>query len=201
VNQIKHNCTDIITKQTAVLHIIHGQNMHRYRSFSPEITRKRSIQVHGFKLHVTAWCLYKALVYACGNSRQTQVKLKINATDTTWLPISTCAQKLTEQGVYKSSPTNFRISGRFPGDIQIFQEIYIYIYLFLNSRRFLRGKPCNIKIQVKFVMSINEHVMMSSNQCSSLCHPTRLLWTTNLKTSLCRVYITLVIIKFSSSIN
>jgi len=31
-------------------------------------------------------------------------------------------------------------------------------------------------MQVKFVMAINEHVMMvSSDQRSSLCHPTRLL--------------------------
>ena len=32
-----------------------------------------------------------------------------------------------------------------------------------------------IKMQVKFVMSINEHVMMSSGQRSSLCHPIHLL--------------------------
>ena len=30
-------------------------------------------------------------------------------------------------------------------------------------------------MQVKFVMSMNEHVMMSSDQRSSLCHPTRLI--------------------------
>jgi len=30
---------------------------------------------------------------------------------------------------------------------------------FLNSRRFLRDKPYNIKIQVKFAMPINERVM------------------------------------------
>ena len=35
---------------------------------------------------------------------------------------------------------------------------------FKNCRRFLRDKSYNIKMQLKFVMSINEHVMMSSDQ-------------------------------------
>ena len=30
-------------------------------------------------------------------------------------------------------------------------------------------------MQVKFVMLIKQHLMMSSDQCSSLCHPTYLL--------------------------
>jgi len=37
------------------------------------------------------------------------------------------------------------------------------VYIFLNARRFLRDKPHNIKKQVKIVMSINEHVLMSSS--------------------------------------
>jgi len=37
----------------------------------------------------------------------------------------------------------------------------------------LRDKPYNIKMQVKYVTSINEHVMMSSDQRSPLYHPTR----------------------------
>ena len=44
-----------------------------------------------------------------------------------------------------------------------------------------------------YVISINEHVMMSSDQCSSLCHSTRLLIYDHsdpvyLRTSLCKVY-------------
>ena len=67
--------------------------------------------------------------------------------------------------MYTSSLTNFQeISRRYPG------------YIFLNSRRFFCDKPYSIKMQVKFVMAINEHVMMvSSDQRSSLCHPTHLL--------------------------
>ena len=33
----------------------------------------------------------------------------------------------------------------------------------------LRDKPYNVKMQVKLVMSIHEHVMMSSDQRSSFC--------------------------------
>jgi len=78
---------------------------------------------------------------------------------------------------------------------------------FLNSRRFLRDKPYNIKMQVKFAMSISEHGMMSSDQCSSLC--LRSQWSclpedftmySALKTAR-RAKITLLIIKFSRSIN
>ena len=84
---------------------------------------------------------------------------------------------------------------QFPGDI------------LLNSRRFLRDKPYNIKMQVKFAMSISEHGMMSSDQCSSLC--LRSQWSclpedftmySALKTAR-RAKITLLIIKFSRSIN
>ena len=64
------------------------------------------------------------------------------------------------QGVCKSSLTNFQEISRIH---------------FKNSRRFLHDKPYNIEMQVKFVMSINEHVMMSSDQCSSLWHPIHLL--------------------------
>ena len=61
---------------------------------------------------------------------------------------------------------------------------------------FLRDKPYNIEKQVQFVMSTNEDVLMSSDQCSSpLCHPTRLLiYDHNYsdpvyrRTSLCTVY-------------
>jgi len=56
----------------------------------------------------------------------------------------------------------------FPGDIQDTVP--------KNSRRFFTShyynKPYSIKMQVKFVMSINEHVMMSSVQRPSLCQCT-----------------------------
>jgi len=56
------------------------------------------------------------------------------------------------QGVCKSSLTNFQeISRRYPG-------------YFFKSGRFVRYKAYNIKMQVKFIISINEHVMMSSDQ-------------------------------------
>jgi len=59
-----------------------------------------------------------------------------------------------DQGLYKSSATNFqKISRRYPGYI-----------LRKNSRRLSRDKPYNIRMQVQFVMSINEYVMMSSDQ-------------------------------------
>jgi len=48
----------------------------------------------------------------------------------------------------------------YPG--YVFKEFYV-IY------RFLHDKPHNMKKQVKFVMSINEHVITSSDQRSSLC--------------------------------
>ena len=64
------------------------------------------------------------------------------------------------QSVYKSSLTNF-------------QEISS-IHCFKHTR-FVRDKPYNIRMQVKFVTSINEHVMMSSDRRSSLRHTTRLL--------------------------
>jgi len=43
-------------------------------------------------------------------------------------------------------------------------RVYTSGYIFLNSRRFLSDKPYNIKMQVKFAMTINEHVMTSSDQ-------------------------------------
>ena len=56
-----------------------------------------------------------------------------------------------------------------------FQEIS-RIHFLKIPEDFLCDKPYNIiKKQVKFVMSINEHVTMSSDQCSPLCHPTSLL--------------------------
>ena len=58
---------------------------------------------------------------------------------------------------------------QFAGDIQ-----NTYIFKKFHTI-FLRDKPYNIRMQVKFVMSINEQVMMSSDQRSSLCNPTRLL--------------------------
>jgi len=58
---------------------------------------------------------------------------------------------------------------QFAGDIQ-----NTYIFKKFHTI-FLRDKPYNIRMQVKFVMSINEQVMMRSDQRSSLCHPTRLL--------------------------
>jgi len=64
------------------------------------------------------------------------------------------------QGVYKSSLTN----------IQEISKMH-----FFNSRTFLSDQTYNIKMQVKLVMSINEQVTMSSDQRSSLCHPTRSL--------------------------
>ena len=45
-------------------------------------------------------------------------------------------------------------------------------YIFKNSKRFLCDKPYYIRMQEKLVMSTNENVMMSSDQRSSLCHPT-----------------------------
>jgi len=49
------------------------------------------------------------------------------------------------QDVHKSSRTNFHeIYRRYPG------------YIFKNSRRFLHDKPCDIKMQAKFVMPIND---------------------------------------------
>ena len=61
----------------------------------------------------------------------------------------------TVKGIDKCSLNNFHeISGTH------FQQ---------NPEDFLRDKPYNIKMQVKFVMSINEHVMTSSDQCSPLC--------------------------------
>jgi len=59
-----------------------------------------------------------------------------------------------------SANTASTISRRLLGDIQD--------AFFFNSRRSLRNKRYNIKMQVKFVMSINEHVITSSNECSSL---------------------------------
>ena len=55
---------------------------------------------------------------------------------------------------------------QFPEDIQD---------TFFTLQKILRDKPYNIKMQVESVICINEHVMMSSDQRSSLCHPTRLL--------------------------
>jgi len=75
-----------------------------------------------------------------------------------WLYVNTVYQR-----AYKSSITNSR---RFPGDIEDTLK---------KSRKNLRDKPYNIIMQVKFVMSIKEHVMISSKQRSSLCHPTCLL--------------------------
>ena len=57
---------------------------------------------------------------------------------------------------------------QFLGD---FQEIS-GIHFQKNSRRLLSDKPYNIRMQVKFVMSINEHMIMSSDQRSSLCYQT-----------------------------
>ena len=47
---------------------------------------------------------------------------------------------------------------QFPGDSQEISRTH-----FLNSRRFLRDKPLSIKMQVKFVKSINEYVTTSSD--------------------------------------
>ena len=49
---------------------------------------------------------------------------------------------------------------RYPG--YVFKQFYV-------TSRFLRDKPHNMKKQVKFVMSINEYVITSSDQRSSLC--------------------------------
>jgi len=72
---------------------------------------------------------------------------------------------------------------QFLGDIQ---DTFYY------CRRFLRNKHTKSKCRW-FVMSINERAMMSSDQCLSLCHPTRLLICDHsdpvyLRTSLCTVY-------------
>ena len=48
---------------------------------------------------------------------------------------------------------------QFPGDFQEISRIF-----FFKSGRFVRYKAYNIKMQVKFIISINEHVMMSSDQ-------------------------------------
>ena len=54
------------------------------------------------------------------------------------------------RGLYKSSLTNFQeIYGRYPG------------HVFKTFHKILRHKQHNIKMQVKFVMSINEHVMLT----------------------------------------
>jgi len=93
---------------------------------------------------------------------------------------------LLNQGFYKSSLTNFQEISRKH---------------FFKSRRFLRDK-----MQVKFVMSVNEHVMMSSDQPSSLCHQSLILFTGGLPYVQCnknawRAKTALRIIKFSRSIN
>ena len=59
----------------------------------------------------------------------------------------------------------------FSGCLQLptdFQEIS-RIHFSKNSRTFLRDKPYNVEMQVKFVMSVDEHVLMSCDQRSSLC--------------------------------
>jgi len=54
--------------------------------------------------------------------------------------------------------------------------------VFKNSRNFCvtNDKPYSIKMQVKFVMSINEHMTTSFDQPSSLCHQTLILFTRGL---------------------
>ena len=59
------------------------------------------------------------------------------------------------QHVYISSLTNFQEISR--------------IHFLRIPPDCLSGKLYNIKTQVKFVVSINEHVLMSSDQLSSLC--------------------------------
>jgi len=62
----------------------------------------------------------------------------------------------------------------------MFQEIS-RIHFFKFKKIFLRDKPYNIEMRVKFVMSTNEHVMMNlrptliTGHSESLCHPTYLL--------------------------
>ena len=87
------------------------------------------------------------------------------------------------------------ISRRFPGDIRD-------IYWQKNSRRLSRDKPYNIRMQVKFVMSINEYVLMSSDQrnanpwdYSDPVHPRTTVQYSALKIAR-RAKITLLIIKF-----
>jgi len=54
------------------------------------------------------------------------------------------------RGLYKSSPTNFQeIYGRYPG------------HVLKTLHKILHHKRYNIKMQVKSVMSINEHVMLT----------------------------------------
>ena len=43
-------------------------------------------------------------------------------------------------------------------------KMQVKFVMSVNYRRLLRDKPHNIKMHVKFVMSINEHVTMSSDQ-------------------------------------
>ena len=62
---------------------------------------------------------------------------------------------------------------QFPGYIQ---DTY-----FKNSRRFLHDKPYNVRMQVKFVMSMKEHVLMSSDQCSHHCAIQPAYWFMNNK--------------------
>jgi len=70
-----------------------------------------------------------------------------------WGPLCASKQLATyQQGVYKSSPTDF-------------QDTFLK-----SSRRFLRDKPYNIKMQAKSIASTKEHAMMSPDQRSSLCH-------------------------------
>jgi len=73
------------------------------------------------------------------------------------------------QGVYKSSRTNFQDTFFFK-----FQKIFTW-------------QAIQCQMQAKFVMSINEHVMTSSDQHSSVCHLTCLLlyeqWTQQIRTS------------------
>jgi len=61
---------------------------------------------------------------------------------------------------------------QFPGDIQgTFFFKFQKIFFTWQAIQHQNAGVC----KCKFVISINEHVMMSSDQCSSLCHPTSLL--------------------------
>ena len=79
-----------------------------------------------------------------------------------------------------------RNEGQVTGCLQI-QPNQFPGHIFFKFQKIFMWQAIQCQMQAKFVMSINEHVMTSSDQHSSVCHLTCLLlyeqWTQQIRTS------------------